>query len=389
VQGLAGGNLAQAASGAAAPYLAEVIHDMTTTKGPDGKEVVNVQANLMAHAVVGAVTAYAAGNSAVAGASGAAMGEYIAQQMYPGVKREDLTEDQRQTISTLGTLAAGLAGGLTGDSTAGAVAGAQAGKNAVENNWLSSKQIDAWSAEMKSCQAGGGDCSGILTKYEELSIAQQKQLISDCATSPATCQQKYGDVLADSMAVKQALDRAMGEDIPFKMVYDLTATWAHQMDADGIVASNKVSEQIMAKYGLDQTQADIIAGVALSALGGVSKAGKLPSINSNAKIATGQTVGHFEKSLSGLPPGECVAVIKQTAPQVAAANGMIKDNQLTKKNGGRDVYRGQDGNLYALDTQHGRFEVVSPKGKHLGEVDFSMQVRKPAAPSRGHNMKVK
>ncbi|WP_333609961.1 hemagglutinin repeat-containing protein, partial [Pantoea piersonii] len=137
IQGLAGGNIGQAVSGAAAPYLAEVIHDMTTTKDANGNDVVNVQANLMAHAVVGAVTAYAAGNSAVAGASGAAMGEYIAQQMYPGVKREDLTEEQRQTISTLGTLAAGLAGGVTGDSTAGAVAGAQAGKNAVENNSLS------------------------------------------------------------------------------------------------------------------------------------------------------------------------------------------------------------------------------------------------------------
>ncbi|WP_312631786.1 VENN motif pre-toxin domain-containing protein [Pantoea piersonii] len=43
--------------------------------------------------------------------------------MYPGVKCEDLTEDQRQTISMLGTLAAGLAGGVTGDSTAGVVAG--------------------------------------------------------------------------------------------------------------------------------------------------------------------------------------------------------------------------------------------------------------------------
>jgi len=243
-----------------------------TTDPVTGK--VNTEANLMAHAVVGAVTAYAAGGSAVAGASGAATGEYIAQQLYPGVDREKLTEEQRQTISALGTLAAGLAGGVTGDSTADAVAGAQAGRNAVENNYLSSKQIDAWSVEMKQCQAGGGDCGGIVTKYEELSTAQQKQLISDCATSPASCQQKYGDVLADSMAVKQALDRAMGEDIPIKMVYDLTATWAHQMDADGIVASNKVSEQIMAKYGLDQAQADIIAGVALSALGGVSKAGK-------------------------------------------------------------------------------------------------------------------
>ncbi|MGC1008396.1 VENN motif pre-toxin domain-containing protein [Pantoea agglomerans] len=90
----------------------------------------------MAHAVLGAVTSYAAGNAALAGASGAVMGEYIAQQLYPGVKRSDLSEEQRQTISALGTLAAGLAGGVVGDSTADVVAGAQAGKNAVENNAL-------------------------------------------------------------------------------------------------------------------------------------------------------------------------------------------------------------------------------------------------------------
>ncbi|AVV37458.1 hypothetical protein C9381_09775 [Pantoea vagans] len=142
IQGLAGSNIAQAVSGAAAPYLAEQIHTLTTTKGPDGKDVVNVQANLIAHAVVGAVTAYASGNAALAGASGAAMGEYIAQQMYPGVKREDLSEEQRQTISALGTLAAGLAGGIAGDSAGNAVAGAQAGKNAVENNWLSVQEAD-------------------------------------------------------------------------------------------------------------------------------------------------------------------------------------------------------------------------------------------------------
>ena len=128
--------MAQAVSGAAAPYLAEIIHQQTITYGPDDKKVINVEANLIAHAVVGAVTAYAAGNSALAGASGAAMGEFIAQQMYPGVERSKLSEEQRQTISALGTLAAGLAGGVAGDSTGGAVAGAQAGKNALENNNL-------------------------------------------------------------------------------------------------------------------------------------------------------------------------------------------------------------------------------------------------------------
>ncbi|EFN8468990.1 hypothetical protein EBJ43_19790 [Escherichia coli] len=157
------------------------------------------------------------------------------------------------------------------DSTASAAVGAQSGKNAVENNYLSSKQIDAWSAEMKSCQAKGGDCGGIIKKYEELSTAQQKQLISDCAASPATCQQKYGDVLTDSLAVKQAIDRALGEDIPIKMVYDLTATFAQQMQAEGGVATNKVSEALQEEYGLDEVQAGIVASAAASAFGGISK----------------------------------------------------------------------------------------------------------------------
>ncbi|CNF95232.1 putative hemolysin [Yersinia enterocolitica] len=74
----------QGLAGASAPYLAEVIHNMTT----DANGKVNVEANLMAHAVLGAVMAQVNGNSALAGASGAVMGEYIAQQMYPGRLRE-------------------------------------------------------------------------------------------------------------------------------------------------------------------------------------------------------------------------------------------------------------------------------------------------------------
>lgn len=134
VQGLAGGDLAKAIAGGSAPYLAEVIHTMTTDP-VTGK--VNTEANLMAHAVLGAVVAQAQGNSALSGAAGATTGEYIAQQLYPGVPRDQLSEDQRQTISALGTLAAGLAGGVAGDSTANAVAGAQAGKNSSNNNNLS------------------------------------------------------------------------------------------------------------------------------------------------------------------------------------------------------------------------------------------------------------
>ncbi|MCT4701376.1 hemagglutinin repeat-containing protein [Enterobacteriaceae bacterium H20N1] len=368
IQGLAGGNIAQAISGAAAPYLAEQIHKLT-----EG----NQEAKAMAHAVVGAVTSYAAGNSALAGAAGAVSGELMAQlvmkQLYPGKKVSELTETEKQTISALGTLAAGLAGGVVGDSSADAVAGAQAGKTSVENNYLSSKQIDAWSAEMKSCQAGGGDCGGIIKKYEELSTAQQQQLISDCATSPATCQQKYGDVLADSMNVKQALDRALGEDIPIKMVYDLTATWAHQMDADGIVASNKVSEHIMAKYGLDQAQADIIAGVALSALGGVSKAGK-PKYQPNQGA-----VGNMKEFLTQPGFGTQIKSATQKTSQIYQGQSVYK----ASNNIGTTIKKGDQ---FYLDGQHkNHLEVFDSKGnfKAVLNLDGSInRVKTEAAKGR-------
>ncbi|MEQ4544080.1 MAG: VENN motif pre-toxin domain-containing protein [Pantoea agglomerans] len=183
VQGLSGGNVAQAISGASAPYLAEKIHELTT----DANGKVNIQANLMAHAVLGAVTSYAAGNSALAGASGAVMGEYIAQQLYPGVKREDLSEEQRQTISALGTLAAGLAGGVVGDSTADAVAGAQAGKNAVENNHLHTAEARALDKELSDCKASGGDCQAVIKKYIDISNKNSKELAQACTGGGVAC----------------------------------------------------------------------------------------------------------------------------------------------------------------------------------------------------------
>ncbi|EHP9825996.1 hemagglutinin repeat-containing protein, partial [Escherichia coli] len=129
VQGLAGGNLSAALAGGAAPYIAEIIKNNT----PDGA------GRVAAHAVVNAALAVAQGNNALAGAAGAATGEVvgmIATQMY-GKPVSELSETEKQTVSTLATVAAGLAGGLVGDSGASAVAGAQSGKTTVENNALS------------------------------------------------------------------------------------------------------------------------------------------------------------------------------------------------------------------------------------------------------------
>ncbi|MCB5300607.1 VENN motif pre-toxin domain-containing protein, partial [Yersinia intermedia] len=101
----------------------------------------NQTANLMAHAVLGAVVGHFNGNATV-GAVSAFTAEAAAPAIINamGWDKDHLTEQQKQTVSALGTLAAGLAGGLVGDSSNSAVAGAQAGKNAVENNALGNKK---------------------------------------------------------------------------------------------------------------------------------------------------------------------------------------------------------------------------------------------------------
>ncbi|WP_133125721.1 colicin E3/pyocin S6 family cytotoxin [Xanthomonas prunicola] len=77
------------------------------------------------------------------------------------------------------------------------------------------------------------------------------------------------------------------------------------------------------------------------------------------------------------------------ASAVAADNGLVKYNKLTRING-RDVYSSKDGSLFAVDSQHGRFEVVDAEtDRHLGEVDFSFSSTKSAAPDKSHNLKVK
>lgn len=161
------------------------------------------------------------GNSALAGAVGAASGEimarYIARELYPEVKLENLTEDQKQTLSALGTLAAGLAGGLAGGSSGDTVAGALAGKNAVENNYLSSteksrqtylnnkqnltpeeqkdkealnrKDLESDLAAYAACSGKGGDCQAEREKAKAVQDTYFNQTYQNPKEAQAGCQQ--------------------------------------------------------------------------------------------------------------------------------------------------------------------------------------------------------
>lgn len=139
LQGLAGGNIGGALAGASAPELAYIIGHRAGIND-------DTAAKAIAHAILGGVTAALQGNSAAAGAVGAASGELIAtaiaRQFYPDTDPSKLTEEQKQTVSTLASVSAGIAGGIAGGNTAGAAAGASAGKNSVENNFFGKALVE-------------------------------------------------------------------------------------------------------------------------------------------------------------------------------------------------------------------------------------------------------
>ncbi|EFA7967558.1 contact-dependent inhibition effector tRNA nuclease [Escherichia coli] len=155
LQGLAGDNIAGALAGASAPELANFIGHNAGINDNDA-------AKAIAHAILGGVTAALQGNNAAAGSVGAVSGELIAgaiaKVLYPDEKDlSKLTEDQKQTLSTLASISAGIAGGVAGGNTAGVATGAAAGKNVAENNlvggseWLQTEKAREHGADVLSC----------------------------------------------------------------------------------------------------------------------------------------------------------------------------------------------------------------------------------------------
>ncbi|MBD1226990.1 hemagglutinin repeat-containing protein, partial [Xenorhabdus griffiniae] len=143
LQGLAGGDIKSAIASGAAPYLTNGVKALTYNGKDHYDELTPAEkaTNLMAHAILGGVIAEMKGGSATAGATGAVSGELAASAiinaLYGDKNPNDLSPDEKETVSNLSTLAGGIAAGLATNSTAGGVDGAQSAKNAIENNALS------------------------------------------------------------------------------------------------------------------------------------------------------------------------------------------------------------------------------------------------------------
>ena len=130
---LAGRPAAEVVASGLSPAVNNQIKKATT----DAKGNVNTALNLTAHALWGAVEAYAGNRNVAAGAAGAAGGEaaahFLASTLYDK-SPEKLSEEEKRTVSSLSQVAAGIAGGTLSDSSDGAIIAAKTAKDSVENN---------------------------------------------------------------------------------------------------------------------------------------------------------------------------------------------------------------------------------------------------------------
>jgi hypothetical protein len=99
--------------------------------------------------------------------------------------------------------------------------------------------------------------------------------------------------------------------------------------------------------------------------------------------------GDFELRIHNMDAGIRVAEVVRVAKERAEMFGFKESNAISKLNG-RLVFENKDASLYlAVDTQHGRFEVLTRSGKHQREVNFDGAEVKSADPKTKHDLRVK
>lgn len=99
-------------------------------------------------------------------------------------------------------------------------------------------------------------------------------MIAVCAINPDACKEKYGDIPANGMLVREALDKLFDADVPSQMKNDISSLWAQQMEAEGVVSGTEFAQEIQARWGIDKQQAEILAAALGAVTGGMDKAGK-------------------------------------------------------------------------------------------------------------------
>jgi Pre-toxin domain with VENN motif len=183
VGGVAGQGAGQIAANAGAPYAAEAIGDYFTEPGHE-----NQTAQVLSHAVLGAILASANGGSALGGA-GEIAAQVISRELYPHAYDADgsfhpdrLDASQTNTVIALSTGVGALVAGATGKSLTDAAVGGNVAANAATNNWLKHEEKRDLAIYKQACANGKGDqdACGKAAGLEVLDKIRNQALLNAC-----------------------------------------------------------------------------------------------------------------------------------------------------------------------------------------------------------------
>ncbi|QRQ80920.1 VENN motif pre-toxin domain-containing protein [Paralysiella testudinis] len=187
-----GGSLAAAASPAAAQQIGDYFKNLAA-ENPNGKLNSEQQtAHILAYGILAAATAAAGGNDAlsagIAAGTAEAAAPKVAKWLYGTDDSNKLSAEQKATVSSITGLGGAAVGAVGGSNTADVVSGSQVAQNAVENNWLSAKEVNRLVELDRACSKGAGKaCKGYLD-LRKLDQERDLRLLAACQQpSSAAC----------------------------------------------------------------------------------------------------------------------------------------------------------------------------------------------------------
>ncbi len=232
----------------------------------------------------------------------------IATEMY-GKSADELDETQKQTVSALATLAAGLSGGLVGDSSASAVAGAQAGKTTVENNFLGSTTSDKLDKAVEKIKNGD---KSLATANELIKLENADKrsdaLVSKFTKDPLQMSSSERAELAVYLRVYASeMERGYGSAVSQELVKGLLSGQDYMKRNPDSEAMSK-AQTIMNIWGYHKSNASIgdapvmFAGsvLGLTVKGMAANAAIGVGINSTAQLAGKDPFSYVDAIMAGM-----------------------------------------------------------------------------------------
>lgn len=171
------------------------------------------------HAIVGGLIAEAAGGdfrtAALAAGANEALVQLVGDKIFPGEAHDRVLGMTSQLVGM--TVAAGLGADAKDQQVAAWVA-----QQATQNNFLRHKEVEAFLAELKTCDANNS-CADVRKRYGDLNIENQERLERLCARDMDACRSEY-KLFSDDYQKTHALLAGSMKEVGWKEQYALGAT---------------------------------------------------------------------------------------------------------------------------------------------------------------------